>query len=76
VSEGGLAIALAEAAISAGIGAELELPDDALALFGEGGGRALLASSQELPFPRIGSVAGSTLLGVRIDDLRRAYEVT
>jgi phosphoribosylformylglycinamidine synthase subunit PurL len=76
VSEGGLAIALAEGAIAAGIGAELDLPDDALTLFGEGGGRAILASSENLPFPRIGSVGGSTLLGVRIEDLRHAYEET
>ena len=59
---------------SAGIGAELDLPDDALTLFGEGGGRAILASSEELPFPSIGSVGGSTLLGVPIDHLRRAWE--
>jgi phosphoribosylformylglycinamidine synthase len=76
VSEGGLAIALAEAAIAGGVGAELDLDDDPLTLFGEGGGRAILASTGELPFPRIGSVAGSTLLGVPIDDLRQAYEVT
>ena len=74
VSEGGLAIALAEAALAAGIGAELDLPDDALTLFGEGGGRAILASSEELPFPRVGSVGGSTLLGVPIEHLRPAWE--
>ena len=74
VAEGGLAIALAEAALAAGIGAELDLPDDALTLFGEGGGRAILASSEELPFPRIGSVGGSTLLGVPIEHLRQAWE--
>jgi phosphoribosylformylglycinamidine synthase len=74
VSEGGLAIALAEAAVAADLGAELDLADDPLTLFGEGGGRAILSSSEELPFPRIGSVAGSTLLGVPIDHLRRAWE--
>jgi phosphoribosylformylglycinamidine synthase len=74
VSEGGLAIALAEAAIAAGIGAELDLPDDTLTLFGEGGGRAVLASNEELSFPRIGSVGGSTLLGVPIEHLRLAWE--
>jgi phosphoribosylformylglycinamidine synthase II len=74
VSEGGLAVALAEAAIAGGVGAELDLADDPLTLFGEGGGRALLASGEELPFPRIGSVGGSTLLGVPIDHLRRAWE--
>ena len=76
VSEGGLAIALAEAAIASGIGAELDLPDDALTLFGEGGGQAILASSEELDLPRIGSAGGDSLLGVPIEDLRQAYEVT
>ena len=76
VSEGGLAIALAEAAIFSGIGAELDLPDDPLTLFGEGGGRAVLASSAELPFPHIGRVGGDTLLSLSIEDLRQAYEVT
>jgi phosphoribosylformylglycinamidine synthase len=75
VSEGGLAVALAEAAIASGIGAELDLPDDALALFGEGGGRAILASSDDLPFPRIGTAGGATLLSLPIEDLRQAYEV-
>jgi phosphoribosylformylglycinamidine synthase II len=75
ISEGGLAVALAEAAIAAGIGAELDLEDDPLALFGEGGGRAILASSEDLPFPRIGTVGGATLLSLPIEDLRQAYEV-
>ena len=66
--------ALAEAVLAAGIGAELDLPDDALTLFGEGGGRAILASSEKLPFPRIGSVGGSTLFGVPNDHLWRAWE--
>src|SRR6185503_17301673 len=76
VSEGGLAVALAEAAILSGIGAELDLPDDALVLFGEGGGQAILASSEDLPLRRIGSVGGDTLLSLPIEDLRQAYEVT
>ena len=76
VSEGGLAVALAEAAIGSGIGAELDLADDPLTLFGEGGGRAILASSEDLPFPRLGRVEGATLLALSIEDLRQAYEVT
>jgi len=76
VSEGGLAVALAEAAIVSGVGAELELPDDALALFGEGGGFAIIASTEDLPYRRIGSAGGATLLDVPIEDLRQAYEVT
>ena len=76
VAEGGLAIALAEAAIASGIGAVLDLPDDTLTLFGEGGGRAIIASSEELDLPRMGSVGGASLLGVPIEDLRQAYEVS
>jgi phosphoribosylformylglycinamidine synthase subunit PurL len=80
-SEGGLAVALAEAALVSGVGAELALPDEALALFGEGGGQALLACApgaiSDFPVParRIGAVGGDTLLRVRIDELRQAYEV-
>jgi phosphoribosylformylglycinamidine synthase subunit PurL len=75
-AEGGLAVALAEAALVSRIGAEVELPDDALVLFGEGGGQAILASSAELDFPRIGTVGGGTVLGVPIERLREAWEVT
>jgi phosphoribosylformylglycinamidine synthase II len=74
-AEGGLAVALAEAAIASGVGARLDLPADPLALFGEGGGRAILASSDELDLPRIGTVGGATLLGVPIEQLRQAWEV-
>jgi phosphoribosylformylglycinamidine synthase subunit PurL len=76
VSEGGLAVALAEAALASGIGAELDLPGDALALFGEGGGQAIIASGEQLDLPRIGTVRGVSLLGVPVQDLRQAYEVT
>ena len=76
-AEGGLAVALAEAAIHSGLGAELDLDfGDAVALFGEGGGQAILASSAELDFPRIGTVRGATVLGVPIDRLRQAWELT
>ena len=43
VSDGGLAVCLTEAAILSGVGAELALDDDPLTLFGETGGRAVLA---------------------------------
>jgi phosphoribosylformylglycinamidine synthase len=75
-AEGGLAMALAEAALASGIGAELELADDTLALFGEGGGQAILASSAELDFPRIGTVGGATVLGAPVERLRQAWELT
>ncbi len=73
-AEGGLAVALAEAAIAAGVGAELELADDPLALFGEGGGQAILASPEKLGLPRIGTVGGATLFGVPVEQLRQAWE--
>jgi len=75
-AEGGLAVALAEAAIASSVGAELDLPDDALALFGEGGGQAVIASSADLDWPRIGTVGGATLLGVPVEQLRQAWELT
>jgi hypothetical protein len=31
--------------------------------------------SKDLPFPRIGTVGGVTLLSLPIEDLRQAYEV-
>jgi phosphoribosylformylglycinamidine synthase subunit PurL len=80
-SEGGLAVALAEAAIWSGIGADLELPDDLRALFGEGGGQAVVAcaaadadSLSGVPLRRIGTVTGTTVLGVPVNELRAAWE--
>ncbi len=46
ISEGGLACALAECAIAAGIGAEVELGED-FPLFGEGAGGVLLAGPRD-----------------------------
>jgi phosphoribosylformylglycinamidine synthase subunit PurL len=82
VSEGGLAIALAECAILSGIGAELDLRDDRADLFGEVGGRVILALAADLELEppdgvqvrRIGTVGGERLLGVAVDELRRAWE--
>jgi phosphoribosylformylglycinamidine synthase subunit PurL len=81
-AEGGLAVCLAEAAIASGIGAEIDLPDDPLVLFGEGGGQAVVAcapaaiSDLDIPARVIGSVGGATLFGVPIDELGQTYEVT
>jgi len=84
-SEGGLAVALAEAAIRSGLGAELDLPDDPVRLFGEGGGQAILALRPEqveidplgsgVAVRRVGVVGGDTLLGVPVEELRAAWEV-
>ena len=84
VAEGGLAVALAEAALWSGIGAELELDDDAVTLFGEVGGQVLVAQGTEdveadptgmdVELRRIGTVGGTSLLGVELVALAAAYE--
>jgi phosphoribosylformylglycinamidine synthase subunit PurL len=86
VAEGGLAVSLAEATIFSAVGAELEL-DGANELFGEIGGRAVLACAPErveqvqrmaeqqaVPLRRIGTAGAATLLGVEIATLRDAWE--
>ncbi|HYZ77825.1 MAG TPA: phosphoribosylformylglycinamidine synthase subunit PurL [Gaiellaceae bacterium] len=78
---GGLAVALAEAALWSGVGADLDLPDDELALFGEGGGQAVLACAPE-DVERLGSkglwplgvVGGESICGVGLAELRLAWE--
>ncbi len=84
VAEGGLAVALAEAAIWSGAGAELDLPANPVELFGEGGGRAIVAvpaaqidvdpTGSHVAVRRIGVVGGSEILGVAVDELRAAWE--
>jgi phosphoribosylformylglycinamidine synthase len=84
VSEGGLAVALAEAALWSGSGATLTLEQDPLTLFGEVGGQVLAAlpAEQLEPDPtgsdvevrRIGTVGGDELLGVPLAELRAAHE--
>jgi phosphoribosylformylglycinamidine synthase len=88
-AEGGLAVALAECAIHSGAGAELTgvSSSDLVALYGEGGGQAIvacnasslgalerLAEGSGVPLARIGTVGGDQVLGVTLDDLRAAHE--
>jgi phosphoribosylformylglycinamidine synthase len=86
-SEGGLAVCLAESALASGSGAALDLRNDPVELFGEVGGRAVLASAPDrageieavaielgVPLRRIGEAGGGTLLGVALDRLRSARE--
>jgi phosphoribosylformylglycinamidine synthase subunit PurL len=80
VSLGGLAVALAKAALWSGVGAEVDLPDDPRAWFGEGGGQAILACAPEVadelggvPMRRLGVAGGEALLGVGLDKLREAH---
>ncbi len=83
VSEGGLAVTLAECAIAGDVGAELDLAWETVSLFGEGGGQAVVTCAPEraaqleaaaVPVRRIGIVGGSTLLGVPVTALRTAYD--
>jgi phosphoribosylformylglycinamidine synthase subunit PurL len=86
-AEGGLAVCLAEAAIHSDCGAFIELRDDPVELFGEVGGRAVVACARDVadelesvasesgvPLRRVGEAAGDTLLGVELSRLRRAWE--
>jgi phosphoribosylformylglycinamidine synthase len=80
-AEGGLAVALAEVALAAGIGARIELEDDAMTWFGEGGGLAAVSISDDdasileaVPHRKLGVVGGQKLLGVEVSELQNAYE--
>ena len=86
-SEGGLAVCLAEAALFSGCGAALDLRDDVTELFGEVGGRAVIACAPDaaaeietvagelsVPLRRIGEAGGGTLLGVELQRLTDAWE--
>jgi phosphoribosylformylglycinamidine synthase subunit PurL len=80
-AEGGLAVALAECALVSGIGAEVDLPPDALRRFGEGGGQAIVAcdetfaaSLRGVPLRRLGVVGGDTICGLPLDELREAWD--
>ena len=79
VSHGGLAVALAEAAIHSGLGAEVTLPGDPRAWFGEGGGQAVLACAPDVadrldgvPLRLLGVAGGERLLGHAVDALKEA----
>jgi len=86
-AEGGLAICLAEAALFSGSGASLDVREDPVELFGEVGGRAVVActptagsdvervaSEFGVPIRVIGTAGGDTLLGVELPRLRSAWE--
>jgi phosphoribosylformylglycinamidine synthase subunit PurL len=73
VSDGGLAVALAEAAIWSGLGAEVDLP--------RAGGAAVIACAPEnvarlgdAPLREIGVVGGSGLLGFDLAELGKAWD--
>ncbi|HEY6053729.1 MAG TPA: AIR synthase-related protein, partial [Gaiellaceae bacterium] len=76
VSDGGLVVALAEAALWSGLGADVDLPaEEPLA------GAAILACPEKrvpaiegfFPLTRIGTAGGGKLLGRTLDDLRAEF---
>jgi phosphoribosylformylglycinamidine synthase subunit PurL len=79
-AEGGLAVAVAEAALAAGIGARIELDGDALQWFGEGGGQAVVALTADdvsilegMPHRKLGVAGGHKLFGVPLPELAASY---
>ena len=88
-AEGGLAVALAEAALWSRVGCTISVPFDATALFGEGGGQAVVAcapanatalaasaSAAGVPLRRIGTVGGAAVLDITLADARAAWETS
>ncbi len=80
VSDGGLAVCLAEAALWSGVGAEVDLPEDERAWFGEGGGLAIVSCAPEeverlrdVPLRELGVVGSDRLLGLPLDELHAAW---
>jgi phosphoribosylformylglycinamidine synthase subunit PurL len=80
VSLGGLAVALAKATLHSGVGAEVTLPDDHRAWFGEGGGQAVLACAPGdvdalggVPIRKLGVAGGDSLLGLTLTELEGAH---
>jgi phosphoribosylformylglycinamidine synthase len=80
VSGGGVAVALAQAALWSGLGAEIELPPDLLAWFGEGGGQAVIACApsdvprlEDVPLRELGVVGGESLFDVPLAELGKAW---
>jgi phosphoribosylformylglycinamidine synthase len=78
ISDGGLAVSLAECCIAGGIGATVEIPVD---LFAEAPGRAFLVSGESLEgYNVIGRVGGDSLeimgqLKIPVSGLHRAWDL-
>jgi phosphoribosylformylglycinamidine synthase len=80
VSGGGPAVALAQAALWSGVGAEIDMPPDLHAWFGEGGGQAVVACARSdvsrlegVTVREVGVVGGDTLFDVPLDELGKAW---
>jgi phosphoribosylformylglycinamidine synthase len=83
LSDGGLAVAVAEMAMASGLGAVVEVALDAASAFGEDQGRYLVTAPAGVVIDgatRIGTVGGDTLVlngeTVTLADLKRTHEAT
>ena len=83
LSDGGLAVAVAEMAMASGLGAVVEVALDAASAFGEDQGRYLVTAPAGVVIDgatRIGTVGGDTLLlngeTVTLAELKRTHEAT
>jgi phosphoribosylformylglycinamidine synthase len=83
LSDGGLAVAVAEMAMASGLGAIVEVALDAASAFGEDQGRYLVTAPAGVVIDgatRIGTVGGDTLLlngeTVTLAELKRTHEAT
>jgi phosphoribosylformylglycinamidine synthase subunit PurL len=77
ISDGGLLVALAEMALAAGLGCQLNIGLDAVQAFAEDQGRYVLTSPSGGFLEdaiQIGTVTGTQVAGVEINDLRAAHE--
>ncbi len=73
VSDGGAAVALVEAALWSGVGAEVELEERAAAVLACRPQEAERLEAPGLELRRLGTVGGDRLLGRPLEELRREY---
>jgi phosphoribosylformylglycinamidine synthase len=72
VSEGGVAVAVAEAALWSGVGAEIDLPESGGAVIACA--PADVARLEGVPLREVGVVGGDLLLGFALADLGKAWD--
>ncbi len=77
ISDGGLAVALAEMALAGNLGCELSIPLDTAAAFGEDQGRYIITAAPDEFLEnaaQIGTVTGNAVLSVPLTALREASD--
>ncbi|NBC36356.1 phosphoribosylformylglycinamidine synthase subunit PurL [Novosphingobium sp. FSY-8] len=77
ISDGGLAVALAEMAMASGLGAKLDVTLNTAQAFGEDQSRYVVTTAADVTLEgatRLGTVGGAELLGVPVAQLKAANE--